>query len=1137
VSHHFISYSTADGAELARKLHDALEGGSPPRSAWMDKVDLVANIDWDVQLDHAIRDCKTLLFLMTEDSVGDSSGCKLEWSRALQYKKPIIPLLIHKAAALPFRLGSRQYIDFTEGFEAGIARLRQHLDWQASPEGDLQRLRDQLADAERDLRREFDATRRARIETDIKDLRDSIARQEAVVRDPQAAAEQTRRSLEAGIERERQPEQRITGQSRSKFINPPPGEAPPYFAGREAETRLLANFLKNDSQRLFTLIGRGGVGKTALVCRLLKGLERGELPDGLGSLTVDGIVYLSENGSRRITVDNLLGDLSKLLTGPAADEAAQLLQNPALATEAKVRGLLTHFDAAGGRVVLLLDNAEDLLDEGGKFKDAELFEALKTLLKAVNRFKIILTSRVRPHELLLVEPKVQHTPREITDGLDSPHAEAILRALDDTGELGLKDAPDDLLNQARLSTRGFPRALEALVAILRADRYTALPDLLERELPDNVTETLVGEAFARLEPTAQAALQVLAVYGRPVTPVAVDYVLHPFHETADSARLLRRLAAMHFVRAEAGNFFLHPVDRTYALGRLPAGEDSDRFEFGEPVFTRIGLAKLAADYFSTTQLPREQWKKLEDLRPQLDEFDLRCESGDWDTAANILIDIDTDIRRWGYARLVIDLHERLENRPLSEILAMVRTAKLAQAFINLGRYHSAIASLNEALLMSQSLQSRHAEGVILGELGRCYSNLGQYAKAIEHLEQALAIKHEIGDRVGEGTILGNMGGCYRNLGQTAKAIDYHQQALAIFREVGNRVGEGATLGNLGSCYSNLGQTAKAIEAHEQALVISREVGDRAGEGTDLGNLGLCYDILGQIAKAIDYHEQALAISREVGNRAGEGIVLGNLGSCYRNLGQYAKAIDYHKQALAIFRQIGDRAGEGATLSNLGGCYSDLGQYDKAVDHIQSAQAIARDIGDQLGQAAYQRRWGNTALLQGDWAEAATQYQLALAIADAIGASSSQHQTRWGLALVKLYTGDLLEARARIDSALTFDEPENTHKSQAALGVIALRQGGGVTARDAFNRAIAHADELLGHSDQNYDAWDTRFIALSGLALLATDPTQRESHLVEARSAYAKARELTNNAPGVVTNVRQLLDALQVADTDGVLSDL
>jgi hypothetical protein len=45
------------------------------------------------------------------------------------------------------------------------------------------------------------------------------------------------------------------------------------------------------------------------------------------------------------------------------------------------------------------------------------------------------------------------------------------------------------------------------------------------------------------------------------------------------------------------------------------------------------------------------------------------------------------------------------------------------------------------------------------------------------------------------------------------------------------------------------------------------------------------------------------------------------------------------------------------------------------------------------------------------------------------------------------------------------------------------------------------------------------------------------HLVDARAAYAKARELTNNAQGVVTDVRQLLDALKVADTDGVLSDL
>ena len=30
---------------------------------------------------------------------------------------------------------------------------------------------------------------------------------------------------------------------------------------------------------MMTVVGRGGVGKTAMVCRLLKALEAGQLPD------------------------------------------------------------------------------------------------------------------------------------------------------------------------------------------------------------------------------------------------------------------------------------------------------------------------------------------------------------------------------------------------------------------------------------------------------------------------------------------------------------------------------------------------------------------------------------------------------------------------------------------------------------------------------------------------------------------------------------------------------------------------------------------------------------------------------------------------------------------------------------------
>ena len=104
------------------------------------------------------------------------------------------------------------------------------------------------------------------------------------------------------------------------------------------------------------------------------------------------------------------------------------------------------------------------------------------------------------------------------------------------GTVGLKTAPA-LLDEARQRTRGYPRALEALFAILSADRYTTLREVLndaEKFLPEHVVEKLVGEAFNRLDPAAEQIMQALAVYARPVPPAAIDYLLQPYLPGVDS---------------------------------------------------------------------------------------------------------------------------------------------------------------------------------------------------------------------------------------------------------------------------------------------------------------------------------------------------------------------------------------------------------------------------------------------------------------------------------------------------------------------------------------------------------------------------------------------------------------------------
>src|SRR5262249_6095628 len=206
--------------------------------------------------------------------------------------------------------------------------------------------------------------------------------------------------------------------------------------------------------------------------------------------------------------------------------------------------------------------------------------------------------------------------------------------------------------------------------------------------------------------------------------------------------ILNRLVNMHFARREERRYYLHPVDRAYALERVPEGDEFDRYDTEESAFTRYALRDRAADYFQEVRKPRAEWKTINDLAPQLDEFDLRCEGEDYDTAASLLLDIDFDyLQLWGHSRQVVKLHERLRG-------------KISDPQLN---------------------------GNSLGNLGTAYSQIGRTHDSIKCYQQALAIARETGNRNDEGSCLGNLGSRYADLGQTQQAIEHYQQALAIAR--------------------------------------------------------------------------------------------------------------------------------------------------------------------------------------------------------------------------------------------------------------------------------------------------------------------------------------------------------------------
>ncbi len=1010
-NHHFISYSRIEANDFALKLCDDLKAGPPTMRAWIDVREIKPGRDWDEEISEAIKTCETFLFVMTPDSVRANSQCKNEWASALKYKKAVIPILWHPDAETPFRLGSRQHIDFTDNYDSALARLRQHLQSLNSPAGILEMLRDRLADAERDLPRAANATERARIEADLNELRRQITEQQWIVEHPEEAARRVEKSIANALERERQPAQPVSGITRTKFINPPPGLTPSYFQNRHSETGLIGDFVKNEAQRVLTIVGRGGIGKTAVICRLLKSLERGHLPEDGGPLSVDGIVYLSATGSRRVNLPNFFSDVCELLPDEPAEKLDTLFRDPNVSTDAKVEALLAAFPQS--RVIVLLDNFEDVVNpETLGIADGELAEALPALLKAPHHgVKVILTTRIAPRDLALIEPGRQMR-LNLDEGLPSPFAENILRAMDADGKVGLKSASDALLDTSRQRTRGYPRALEALFAILSADRDTSLEELLAdtaRMLPDNVVRDLVGEAFSRLDPAAQRVMQALAIYGRPVTPAAVDYLLQPFLAGVNSAPVLGRLVNMQFARKESGRYYLHPVDLAYALARIDRGNEFDhRFE---PVpLTQFALLHRAADYFQKTRSPRETWKKLDDLAPQLAEFDLRYAAHDFDTAATVVLEIDFDyLLLWGHFRLMAGLHERLRGK--------------------------------------------------------------------------------LDDRDLEQSSIGNLGTAYYQLGRVREAINCYERALFLARKAGNRQSEGIWLNWLANCYANLGQTRRALEFYEQALTIARDIGDRSGEGRHLGNLANCYSALGQTSRAIDFYDQALAIARDIGDRSSEGRHLGNLANRYSDLGQTSRTIDFYEQALAIARDIGDRSGEGYWLHNLADIFADEGQHRRAVEYASDALAISGEIqAPRLGSYA--------------------------------GGS---------LARAHLLAGQLADARTAAEAARLRDAPENNFYIFALGGVIALRLGDPSAAKQILAAAVTEASGMLQANSENYEALDSKALALCGLALC-----EEAGRAADAIESYRAARKI-NCDPGIVKRILQHFDALAVLDRGNTLA--
>jgi tetratricopeptide (TPR) repeat protein len=758
---------------------------------------------------------------------------------------------------------------------------------EASPEltkrsleaGSLEHLQMQLTRLEEAQRTAVDPSR---FQPQIDALRERIVAWDGRV-------ERQRERIAEGLEehrRQRTEEQERREKERLRVVGQPPLDVADYFKNRQRDLEKLGQLLAEPTTRLVSVIGHGGMGKTALACKVLQDLERhrwphtASLPDQ--EVPVDGILYLSTR-TAGLSLERLFLDCAKLLSGERQEPLAAIWTNPQLETHEKVACLLEALSE--GRYVILLDNLEDLLDDQGQLTDADLRLFFDQALTTVCGAQLVVTSRVA----LAFRREVMRFDRQVKllEGLPVEDSVALLRELDPNGDYGLRDAPEEQLAEAVELARGVPRALEVLAGILANDPFASPGEVVETFYErEDVVQALIEENYKRLDQDARRVIEAMAVFRRPVPPLAVDYLLEPFAPGLDVPGILRRLTRTNIVSVDraAKTVTLHPIDQDYAYSQLPEEEKA------ESEYTRQALERRAADYYVQLRTPRETWKSIEDLEPQLNEFEHRVRAGDYDGACRVLDPIDSSrLFLWGYYTRLVGMREKLLEQLAAPELQAINLGRLGVAYHELAQPGEAIGYYEKALSIARKIGDRRAEGVWLGYLGQSHRSLGDVSCAIELHEEALVIARQVGDRRSEGVWLGNLGRFYRLLGQIERAVKFCKEALVIAQQIGDRRSEGIWFGHLGFAHHALGESEQAIKFHEKALSIAREIDHRLGEQTQLAYVGLAHYVRGQLEQAIESYEEALIIAGEIGNRRGESYCLLGVGRALLSLGEPSKA--------------------------------------------------------------------------------------------------------------------------------------------------------------------------------------------------------------------------------------------------------
>lgn len=668
--------------------------------------------------------------------------------------------------------------------------------------------------------------------------------------------------------------------------------------GRERELEQLTMLL--DTNRLITLFGPGGVGKTRLALQVANEVLE-EFPDGVFWFSLEMID----------TADAMLQAIAA--TFGLKEGAHQSL-----------RDNLTRY-LRDKRRLLVLDNFEQAIAAA---------PLVTELLRAAPHLKVIVTSRmilrVYGEHVFHVSPLGLPQLPLASGGLplasDVLHYPAIALFVARTHAIH----PDFALTQQNVRAvvelcrrlDGLPLAIE--LAAVHSDMLTPQEMVQQissrlslltdgpRDLParQQTLRNAIGWSYDLLSKSEQELFVQLAVFIGSFTKAAVQAVCRCFPACGvmDELTSLVDKSLLRIEQSVTGElrFVMLETIREFALEQLTIRAEADAIrnrhatfymtcaEIAEPHLMgseqQQWLNRLEADHYNLQAAIR--WA----IEHNLTAVSLRLGAGMWRFWA--MHSYASEGRKWLEAALAARASPDLQHLRAK---ALVGLGTLAWSQ---GDYQQALPPLTASVSALRVVNDSATLATALNNLGLVYREQGDYDQAQQHFAESLTIRQTIGDERGTAFTLGNLGRVAFYQNHITEAAAYTTESLRIFRELGDEWGVATALYDLAEVVLYRGDYPQATHLLEEQLRLSRALGDKILVGYALCSLGEIAYFQGQLAEAHRLMVEALVLQQESGDKEGAVATIERLAELSVSQGQIVQATRLWSAAQAHRMSIG-----------------------------------------------------------------------------------------------------------------------------------------------------------------------------------------------------------------------------------------